>query len=38
MAKIGETTIATRLTVFRQAIIWMIIGGVAGLASWLVAR
>ena len=31
MLRVGENTIATRLTLFRQAVIWVVAGGVIGL-------
>jgi hypothetical protein len=38
MLAIGEDTVATRLTVFRQAVVWLIIGGYGGLITWLAVR
>jgi hypothetical protein len=31
----GDGTVKTRLTVFRQAIVWVLIGGYLGLVAWL---
>jgi len=38
MLAVGEDTVATRLTVFRQAVVWLIIGGYGGLITWLAVR
>jgi hypothetical protein len=34
----GENTVATRLTVYRQAVVWLIIGGYGALLTWLSVR
>jgi hypothetical protein len=34
----GENTVATRLTVYRQAVVWLIIGGYGALITWLSVR
>jgi hypothetical protein len=34
----GENTVATRLTVYRQAVVWLIIGGYGALITWLAVR
>ncbi len=34
----GENTVATRLTVYRQSVVWLIIGGYGALITWLAAR
>ncbi len=34
----GENTVATRLTVYRQAAVWLIIGGYGALIAWLAVR
>jgi hypothetical protein len=31
----GENTVATRLTVYRQAVVWLIVGGYGALITWL---
>jgi hypothetical protein len=36
MLGVGENTVATRLTVYRQAVVWLIIGGYGALLTWLV--
>jgi hypothetical protein len=38
MLAVGEDTVATRRTVFRQAVVWLIIGGYGGLITWLAVR
>jgi hypothetical protein len=30
----SEETLATRVTLFRLSIVWLIVGGLAGLATW----
>jgi hypothetical protein len=35
MLRTGEDTVATRLTVYRQAVVWLIIGGYGALMVWL---
>lgn len=35
MLGVGENTVATRLTLFRQAVVWMIVGGYGALITWL---
>jgi hypothetical protein len=34
----GENTVATRLTVYRQSVVWLIIGGYGALIAWLAVR
>jgi hypothetical protein len=34
----GENTVATRLTVYRQAVVWLIIGGSCALITWSAVR
>lgn len=34
----GENTVATRLTAYRQAVVWLIIGGYGALITWLAVR
>jgi hypothetical protein len=31
----GENTVATRLTIYRQAVVWLIIGAYGALVTWL---
>jgi hypothetical protein len=38
MLGMGEDTVATRLTVFRQAVVWLVIGSYGGLITWLAVR
>jgi hypothetical protein len=35
MLAAGENTVATRLTVYRQSVVWLIIGGYGALVAWL---
>ncbi|HZV72662.1 MAG TPA: hypothetical protein VFF79_03010 [Conexibacter sp.] len=35
MLAVGENTVATRLTVFRQAVLFSLTGGYMGLLAWL---
>jgi hypothetical protein len=37
-AKRGADTVTTRLTVFRQSVVWLIVGGIAGLTAWLIVK
>jgi len=34
----GENTVATLLTVYRQAVVWVLIGGYGALITWLAVR
>jgi hypothetical protein len=36
MLREGENTVATRITIFRQAVLWIIVGGYMGLIAALV--
>jgi hypothetical protein len=36
MLRSGENTIATRITIFRQAVVWIILGSYAGLIAVLI--
>lgn len=38
MMRDGENTVATRLTLFRQAVVWVIVGGYGALITWLAVR
>jgi hypothetical protein len=38
MLGLGENTIGTRLTVFRQAVVWLALGGYGALITWLSVR
>jgi hypothetical protein len=38
MMRKGENTNASRLTVFRLAVVWIITGGLAGLLAWFVVK
>jgi hypothetical protein len=38
MLRKGENTNASRLTVFRLAIVWIIAGGLAGLGAWFIVK
>jgi len=38
MLATGENTVATRLTVYRQAVVWLIIGGLGALVVWLAVK
>jgi hypothetical protein len=38
MMRVGENTVATRLTLFRQAVVWLVLGGTAALITWLSVR
>jgi|SRR5581483_1853128 len=38
MLRIGENTVATRLTIFRQAVVYAILGGYLGLLASLLGR
>jgi hypothetical protein len=38
MLQLGENTVATRLTLFRQAVVWVILGGYGALIVWLATR
>jgi hypothetical protein len=35
MLRLGENTVATRLTIFRQVVVWVIVGGYVGLIATL---
>jgi len=35
MLRLGENTVNTRISVYRQAVVWTIAGGACGLAAWL---
>jgi len=35
---VGEQTVNTRLTLYRQAVVWLILGGYAALATLLLAQ
>lgn len=34
--RLGENTVATRITIFRQAVVWVIVGGYLGLVAALI--
>jgi hypothetical protein len=36
MLRVGENTVATRITIFRQAVLWIILGGYMGLIAALI--
>lgn len=38
MLETGEETVNTRLSVYRQAVVWLIIGGYFALLAWLLGR
>lgn len=38
MMRDGENTVATRLTLFWQAVVWVIVGGYGALITWLAVR
>jgi hypothetical protein len=38
MMLVGQNTVATRVTLFRQAVVWEILGGYGALITWLAVR
>jgi hypothetical protein len=35
MLGLGEDTVNTLISVYRQAVVWMLAGGACGLAAWI---